>query len=368
MLFSNLLHLHLHDFVLIDHILVWDGALGVVRVVMILGLLNWLLLFLGKAHLLRLSLVWVNLRLISLSCIVITESCLQRVEVLRDKVLVVIVVSCRSHIALLVSVGVSHVVLGKDMLLGRFLFNILVYLAWLVGKWLGMLVVSAERSLVLSLVSDRTLRVLHLLKLLLLMVFAQHAFEVVARHRAWTWVPVAIRFIIYVTADHVCTLIVRRRQLWPILLSDWRVLTFILHACMVAVQIRVDIVAWHIISVVICFAQERICHFFKGFVRCSITEIRGACDRPWLRLLKTSSIRCQNMLGSYVTWLINLILARTDRFLWFKSHHFVWGRLLLLIVLLNIVCHTILLILLLLRLIQITALKGLIFFTIFVVV
>jgi hypothetical protein len=206
MLLSNLLHLLLHDFILVNHILVWDGAVCIVRVWMLVGLLNRL--FLGEAYLLGLALVWVDLRLVSFGRIVVTESCLQRVEVLGDKVLVVIVVCCCSHVALLVSVGVSHVVLGKDMLLGRFLLNFLVDLAWLVCKWLGMLMVSAEGSLILSLVSYGTLRVLHLLNLLLLVVFAQHTFEIVTGHGAWAWVPITIRLINF-TADHVRALIFR---------------------------------------------------------------------------------------------------------------------------------------------------------------
>jgi len=63
----------------------------------------------------------------------------------------------------------------------RFLLHSVVLL---VSEGLSLLVVGTERSLLTLVLSDRSFRVLHLVKLLLLMVLIQHALHIVAGHRA----------------------------------------------------------------------------------------------------------------------------------------------------------------------------------------
>ena len=188
---SDLLHLALHHFILISicHIaliIVGDGAICV------LGSELLLRLVVSKSDLLGLfTLIRVDLRFISFSGVIVANRCFQWVVVLGDNVLIVLIVaSGRCHIRFLMSMWISdslvwHIVLWHDMLLrGLFLWDLVL----LVSKWFGVSVVSWEGSL-LTLLLNRSLRVLHLLKLLL--VFWEHTFEVVARHRARAWITVA---------------------------------------------------------------------------------------------------------------------------------------------------------------------------------
>lgn len=188
---SDLLHLALHHLVLISisHIviIITDRRVCVLRS----DLLFWFVV--GKPYLLRLfSLIRVNLRLISLCGVIIANRSFQRVVVLWNNVLIVLVVACgSSDIRFLISVRISntliwYIVLRHNMLLRWLLF--LWDLALLVSKWFSVSVVSWEGSL-LTLLMNRALGVLHLLELLL--VFGQHTFKVVTRHRAWAWITIA---------------------------------------------------------------------------------------------------------------------------------------------------------------------------------
>ena len=116
----------------------------------------------------------------------------------------------------------------------------------------------------------------------------------------------------------------------------------------VAIQIRVStIIRRNIIPrLIVHFAHKGISHFLKRFVGGTVTKVTRA-DSTWLlRVLQASTIWRQDVLWSgLIKWLI--IVWVCHGLLGFKSHNFVW-ILGLILVLLNVICHPVLLMLLLL--------------------
>ena len=112
---------------------------------------------------------------------------------------------------------------------------------------LGM-VVSTVRSLLFITLLILWIRLLLLLMLLLLQLLellmsSKHAFDIIARHWTWARISVAIQVALNTICELWTVIVMRRRQLRSNILSPISIVLRLIHACVIAVNIWVHLIA-----------------------------------------------------------------------------------------------------------------------------
>lgn len=126
-----------------------------------------------------------------------------------------------------------------------------------------------------------------LLQLLNLLISRKHALDIIAWHRTWTWISVAIK----IPLNSICKLrtiiVVRRGKFRSDLLPAVGVVRMRVHTCMIAVDVRVYLIAWfnHTEVILVCSWKKRILHFFESLAGCTLTKIWRCGNRILVHVL-----------------------------------------------------------------------------------
>ena len=130
------------------------------------------------------------------------------------------------------------------------------------------------------------------------------------------------------------------------LLSAVGVVWRVVHTCVIAVDVRVYIIAWfnHTKLILVSSWKKRILHFSKSLAGCTLSKVRRCGNCLLVHVLISADapeIRCQKLLAlRQVSTLVDLIFTWTQSLLWFKSHHFLILVDFLLISIFNILFHS----------------------------
>ena len=201
-MFSDLLHLSLHHFVLVYQLIVWNGTICFLvissRVLLIslyrLCCSNFLLISL----ILRQTLIWINSRFVPFSFI-IAKSCFKWIEILADYMLVVVIIcsilwrhsTLRFVVAALRNYGC---ILTQNMGWRNLMFSLVILVEILRQLTFSMMVVMSTigSSVLFSLLELLIIVLLKLLVVLNLLVSSEHTFNIVTWHWTRTRITIAI--------------------------------------------------------------------------------------------------------------------------------------------------------------------------------